>query len=160
MKIDILVIRHFVFILATISKCQKWVRRSNIILIVNLNMVYLGAYRSKKHAHFWAQSKKWWDTTQSNLIYMSAGKCRGSKSSNRIELSQFVEVLLHFYWFGPPVALGRGQGNGGYLGVWDCSHMHTRTYTFMYAQTYRHVDYMLKYTCREIANGCQHVYHD
>ena len=33
-------ILHFVFILAAISKGQKWVRRSNIISIVNLNMVY------------------------------------------------------------------------------------------------------------------------
>ena len=30
----------FVFILAVISKGWKWVRRSNIISIVNLNMVY------------------------------------------------------------------------------------------------------------------------
>ena len=57
-------ILHFVFILAVISKGQKWVRRSNIILIVNLNMIYqipvwklkifyVGAHRSKKHVPFW-----------------------------------------------------------------------------------------------------------
>ena len=36
---------------------------------------------------------------RSNLIYMSAGKYRGPKSSNRIKLSWFVQVLSHFYWF-------------------------------------------------------------
>ena len=34
-------------------------------------------------------------TCRSNLIYMSAGKCRGPKSLNAIELSQFVQVLMH-----------------------------------------------------------------
>ena len=33
-------ILHFVFFSAAISKGQKWVRRSNIISIVNLDMVY------------------------------------------------------------------------------------------------------------------------
>ena len=31
------------------------------------------------------------------LIYMSAGKCRGPKSLNKIELSLFILDLLHFY---------------------------------------------------------------
>ena len=64
-QIDILVeFCTFVFIFAAIGKGHKWVRRSNIISIVNLNMVYqipvlkleiyyLGANRSKKHVFFW-----------------------------------------------------------------------------------------------------------
>ena len=39
-----------------------------------------------------------WDRTPptytSNLVYMCAGGFRGHKSSNRIELSQFVQELL------------------------------------------------------------------
>ena len=39
-----------------------------------------------------------WDRTPptytSNLVYMSAGGFRGSKSSNRIELSRFIQELL------------------------------------------------------------------
>ena len=39
-----------------------------------------------------------WDRTPpaytSNLVYMCAGGFRGSKSLNRIELSQFVQELL------------------------------------------------------------------
>ena len=59
-------ILHFVFILAAISKGQKWVRRSNMISIVNLNMVYqiqvwklkifyVGAYRWKENMYFWIE---------------------------------------------------------------------------------------------------------
>ena len=39
-----------------------------------------------------------WDSTPptytSNLVYMCAGGLRGPKSSNRIELSRFVQELL------------------------------------------------------------------
>ena len=35
-------------------------------------------------------------TYTSNLVYMCAGELRGPKSSNRIELSQFVQDLLSF----------------------------------------------------------------
>ena len=40
-----------------------------------------------------------WDRTPptytSNLVYMCAGQFRGPKSSNRIELSSLIQVLLH-----------------------------------------------------------------
>ena len=42
----------------------------------------------------------------------TAEKCRGSKSSNGIELSQFVQVL-----FGTPGALGEEAVSWGYLEV-------------------------------------------
>ena len=35
-------------------------------------------------------------TCTPNLIYVSAGKCRGPKSLNGIKLSHFIQVLLHF----------------------------------------------------------------
>ena len=42
-----------------------------------------------------------WDKTPpsclSTLVYMSAGVSKNYKSSNRIELSQLVPALLHFY---------------------------------------------------------------
>ena len=61
------------------------------------------------------------------LTYMSA-----EISSQGIKLSQFFQVLLHFYLFGPPMALGQGM---------QVPHMHAHIY-------------MLKYTCKDIANGC------
>ena len=41
------------------------------------------------------------------------------KSSNRIKISQFVQVLLNFYWFGwsPRVGVGVGGGLNGGLGM-------------------------------------------
>ena len=38
------------------------------------------------------------------------------KSLNRIKISQLVQILLHFYWFGVPHPL-RGVGVGG-VGIW------------------------------------------
>ena len=61
-----------------------------------------------------------WDRTPptytSNLVYMCAGGFRGHKSSNRIELSQFVRVIviLPIWVFS---ALGGGAGGWGILGV-------------------------------------------
>ena len=47
---------------------------------------------------------------------MCAVGFKGPKSSNRIQLSRFVQKLLKFFWFGFPL-LGRvGQVDGGYLG--------------------------------------------
>ena len=43
------------------------------------------------------------------------------KSSNRIKISQFIQVLLNFYWFGwsPQVRVGVGGGlNGGLEMMW------------------------------------------
>ena len=54
---------------------------------------------SQEH-FFWVKNIKSaiWDRTTptytSNLVYMCAGDIRGPKSSNRIELSQFVQKLL------------------------------------------------------------------
>ena len=59
---------------------------------------------------------------------MCVGGFRGHISSNRIELSQFVQDLLHFFWFGFPWLLGVGQLGeaiwGDYLqSIWvqECS---------------------------------------
>ena len=110
----------------------------------------MGAHRSKKHT-FWALKLKnvIFDrippTYTPNLIYISAGKCRGPKSLNRFRLSQFVQVLLHFYWFGPP---GSGEGAGGWGvsgGIRGYPQMHAHTHTD--TQTHRHTHtciYMLK----------------
>ena len=51
-------------------------------------------------------------TCTPNIIYISAGKCRGPKSWNRIELSWFIQVLLHIYWFEPSWLLWVGVGVG------------------------------------------------
>ena len=55
-------------------------------------------------------------TYTSNLVYMCAGGFRGPKSSNRIELSRFVQELLLFFrcWF--PWLWGVGQVGGVGLG--------------------------------------------
>ena len=47
---------------------------------------------------------------------MCAGGFSGPKSSNRIELSWFVQELLSFFWFGFPQLWGVGQVGGGCLG--------------------------------------------
>ena len=47
---------------------------------------------------------------------MCAGGFRGPKSSNRIELSRFVQELLLFFRFGFPQLWGVGQVGGGCLG--------------------------------------------
>ena len=44
---------------------------------------------------------------------MCAGRFRGVKSSNRIELSRFVQELLLFFWFGFPRLWRVGQVGGG-----------------------------------------------
>ena len=55
----------FVFISAVISKAPKWVRKSNIVSVVNLNMVYQipvktgkvlpGGSQEQKACTFWVQ---------------------------------------------------------------------------------------------------------
>ena len=55
-------------------------------------------------------------TFTSNLVYMSAGRFRGHKSSNRIELSRFVQELLEFFRLGFPWLWGVGQVGGGVQG--------------------------------------------
>ena len=70
-----------------------------------------------------------------------------SKSSNGIEISRFIQVLLHFYWFGGVPPVGRVGGCGwGWVGA---PPMHMCTHTLMYAAHAR--------TC---AHTCMHVKHD
>ena len=70
-----------------------------------------------------------------NLIYITAGKCRCPKSTNRIKISWFVQVLLHFNWFtGSPLGGGWiwvGMGVG-VCGVFHAC-MHMQTWTHMHA---------------------------
>ena len=61
-----------------------------------------------------------WDRTPptytSNLVYICAGEFRGPKSSNRIELSHFIEVIVILpIWVSS--ALGGGAGGWGVSGV-------------------------------------------
>ena len=45
-------------------------------------------------------------------------------SSNGIKLSQFIQVLLYFYLFGPPMALGQRAGDAGTPHA--CTHIHAK----------------------------------
>ena len=80
----------------------------------------------------------------------TAEKCRRPKYSNGIELSQFVQVLLHFTDLGPLGLLGRRQQVGG---IWrygrfptcmpaytphTCTHMHIHAKIYMYCNGYQH----------------------
>ena len=82
----------------------------------------LEGLRSKKDVLFWVQNIKvplgigHPPIYTSNLVYMCAGGLRGHKSSNRIELSQFIQYLLQFFWFGFPQLLGGGAGGWGISG--------------------------------------------
>ena len=66
---------------------------------------------------------------------MGVGVSIDFKSSNRIEISQLVQVLLNFYWFqGSPLRVGGGWMGGGW---WEgapntctCMYMHTCTCTY------------------------------
>ena len=99
------------FISSQIWKGCKFIRRSKILSGLNLNMVYwdpvqkqenfvLECHRSEKDVPFRVQNIKvpfgigHPSTYTSNLIYMCAGGFRGHKSSNRIELSRFIQDLL------------------------------------------------------------------
>ena len=66
---------------------------------------------------------------------MCVGGFRGHKSSNRIELSQFVQDLLHFYWFGPSMALGRSRGGEVFWGM-GCPHMHAHMCVCIHAHAH------------------------
>ena len=75
---------------------------------------------------------------------------RDSKSSNRIEISQFVQVLLRFYWFGGISPWGwvdgwLGVGLGG--GTPD-TRVHVHTHACMCAHTCMHV--------KHDKHGCLH----
>ena len=69
---------------------------------------------------------------------------KDSKSSNRIEISQFVQVLLCFYWFrGTP----RGFWEWGWVGV-PQTHMYMRMHMHACACTGMHV--------KHDKHGCLH----
>ena len=65
-----------------------------------IGKIFIGGSQERKRCTFLCPKHKSaiWDRTPptytSNLIYMSAGRFRGHKSSNRIELSRFVQELL------------------------------------------------------------------
>ena len=72
------------------------------IPVWKLEIFYLGAHKTKKHVIFLGWKVKILfvmghsSTCTPNLIYISVGKCGGDKSSNGIEISRFIQVLLHF----------------------------------------------------------------
>ena len=103
---------------------------------------YLWSHRSKKGVLFWAQNIKvpfgmgHPSACTSNLVYMCAEGFRGHKSSNRIQLSQFIHVLLSFYNLGFFSSRGVGQVGEGvsgdiegfsYMQTCMCAHMNTCT---------------------------------
>ena len=127
----------FVFISGQISNGCKWVRRSKIMSVVNLNMAY--------QVPVWKQKQKTctllglkhknailgWDTCTSNLVHIRAGKYRAHRSLNRIQLSRLIQVSLHFSDLGTP-ALGRGRWVRKCLGTCGvplhaCMHRHMQT---------------------------------
>ena len=77
---------------------------------------------------------------------MGGGCFTDIKSSNGIEISWLVQVLLNFYWFwGSPLGGGRWVDGGGVdMGVWGvfhaCKHMHrcTHTCTHTHMHTHKH----------------------
>ena len=63
------------------------------------------------------------------------------KSSNGIEISWIVQVLLNFYWFWGSTPLGGGRWVDGGEGVWLCgwvSHAHTHAHACMYTYMHTH----------------------
>ena len=63
-----------------------------------------------------------------------------SKSSNGIEISWFVQVLLRFYWFGGAPPLGVGWVGGwvwGWVGA-PPTHMRARARTYAHARAHTH----------------------
>ena len=118
---------------------------------VKTGKFYLGADRSKKRT-FWVSNIKMPfrygtpPTCTLNLVYITAGGFRGPKSSNRIKISWFVQVLLHFNWF-------QGSPHWGWMGwvdvggwIWvgvgeqgvPCMHAHTWMHAHAHTNTYMH----------------------
>ena len=139
----------FVFISAVISKAPKWARRSNIVSIVNLNMVYqipvwklekfyLGDHRSKRHVLFGSKSKKyylWWDTlhvhTKPNLY-----KCKKVQRSQILKFNWIISIHSGFIaflviWGAPGFCGCRGRWLVGWLFQRvppTCSYLHTHAH--------------------------------
>ena len=76
-----------------------------------------------------------WPTDPPTYPPIGGGVSTNHKSSNRIELSWLVQVLLNFDWFwgSPPWWGGRcmdGDGGGyGCVGDFPCMHAYTQTHT-------------------------------
>ena len=94
---------------------------------------------------------------------------RDFKSSNRIEISWLVQVLLNFYWFWGSTPWGVADGwmkVGVGLGVWGVSHAHMNAHACMhmhvkhdkhakhgYLHVGGHLQFLYMYTC-----VCVHVH--
>ena len=79
------------------------------------------------------------------------------KSSNGIEISWLVQVLLNFYWFQGSIPLGVADGWMGWGWVWVCegmSHacMHAHAHTCMHVRMHMHVEHD-----KHAKHGCLHV---
>ena len=90
-------------------------------------------------------------TCTPNVVNMHAQVFRYPKSSNRIEISQFVKFLWNFNWFQGPPPWG-GGGGGGWMwvglcqGVWGVphthAHMHMQACACARAYMYKHNNFM------------------
>ena len=75
-------------------------------------------------------------TYTSYLVYMCAGRFRGHKSSNRIELSRLVQDLLNFGVLGSLRLWGGGRWVGGIWGHGGCPHTQAHACTCTHAHLY------------------------
>ena len=86
--------------------------------------IFIGGSQEQKTCTFLGLKHKSaiWDRTPttytSNLVYMCAGGFRGHKSSNRIELSWFVQDLFVIFLIWVSLALGGGAGEWGVSVGW------------------------------------------
>ena len=100
------------------------------------------AHRSEKDVLFWVQNIKvpfgvgHPSTCTSNLVYMCAGRFRGHKSSNRIELSRFVQESCNSSDSGFLGSGGWGRWVGGIWGHGGCPHTHAHARTCTHAHLY------------------------
>ena len=88
-------------------------------------------------------------TCTPNVVNMNAQVFRDSKSSNRIEISQFVKFLLTFDWFQGSTPRGVGVGGWGWDSVrvfggapYICTHAHACTHVRTCAYMYKHDNFM------------------
>ena len=89
-------------------------------------------------------------TCTPNVVNMNAQVFRDPKSSNKIEISQFVKFLLTFDWFQGSTPLGgwgwmdRGGTLSGCFGgaLCMCTCTHTCTHTHACAYMYKHDNFM------------------
>ena len=105
--------------------------------------IYLGAKKNEKHVLFGSKSKKHylqWDTlhlhTKPSLL--STEVSRGYK----IELSLFIQDLLHIYRFVP----SGSRGDRWVGGIWG--HGHTPRCSHMCTHTYKHAKIYMYRNCK------------